>query len=107
MPDGGKSSCRVRAEPSHIPPVPLALAPLQRRPPADPPPAAPPVASFPLSYYRHSSFYTLRTDARAQIRVMCSTAGLVELRFSTRAPCWCVAGGKAEGVAALASTAVL
>jgi hypothetical protein len=73
--------------------VPLALAPLQRRPPADPPPAAPPqtaryrpdaftvywplsrlaslaeaaglpVASFPLSYYRHCSFYTLRTDAR-------------------------------------------
>ena len=58
-----------------------------------------PVASFPLSYYRTCSFYTLRTDARdrfgtplerrftrAQIRAMCSAAGLVDLRFSPRAP---------------------
>ena len=54
---------------------------------------------------RHCSFYTLRTDARdrfgtplerrfsrAQIRAMCSAAGLVDLRFSTRAPFWCVVG---------------
>ncbi len=67
-----------------------------------------PVASFPLSYYRHCSFYTLRTDARdrfgtpleqrfnrAQIRTMCTAAGLVDLRFSTRAPFWCVVGVKA------------
>jgi SAM-dependent methyltransferase len=66
-----------------------------------------PVASFPLSYYRNCSFYTMRTDARdrfgtpleqrfsrAQIRQMCSTAGLVDLRFSPRAPFWCVLGFK-------------
>ena len=63
------------------------------------------MASFPLSYYRHCSLYTLRTDARdrfgtpleqrfsrAQIRAMCSAAGLVDLRFSARAPYWCVVG---------------
>jgi hypothetical protein len=67
-----------------------------------------PVGSFPLSYYRHCSSYTLRTDARdrfgtpleqrfsrAQIRAMCSAAGLVDLCFSTRAPYWCVVGVKA------------
>jgi hypothetical protein len=50
------------------------------------------VASFPLSYYRHCSLYTLRTDARdrfgtlleqrfsrAQIPAMCIAAGLVNL----------------------------
>ena len=69
-----------------------------------------PVASFPLSYYRHCSLYTLRTDARdrfgtpleqrfsrAQIRQMCTAAGLVDLRFSPRAPYWCVVGFKATG----------
>jgi SAM-dependent methyltransferase len=68
-----------------------------------------PVGSFPLSYYRSCSFYTMRTDARdrfgtpleqrftrAQIRQMCSAAGLVNLRFSQRAPFWCVVGLKAE-----------
>ncbi|WP_341885408.1 class I SAM-dependent methyltransferase [Synechococcus sp. UW140] len=68
-----------------------------------------PVASFPLSYYRHCSFYTMRTDARdrfgtpleqrfsrAQIRAMCTAAGLVDLRFSPRPPYWCVVGVKAE-----------
>jgi len=67
-----------------------------------------PVASLPLSYYRHCSFYTMRTDARdrfgtpleqrfnrAQISAMCSAAGLVDLRFSPRAPYWCVVGFKA------------
>ena len=66
-----------------------------------------PVASLPLSYYRHWSFYTMRTDARdrfgtaleqrfscAQIRAMCSAAGLVDLRFSPRAPYWCLLGFK-------------
>jgi len=66
-----------------------------------------PVGSFPLSYYRHCSLYTLRTDARnrfgtplelrfsrAQIRAMCSGAGLVDLRFSSGAPYWCVVGNK-------------
>ena len=68
-----------------------------------------PVGAFPLSYYRHCSFYTMRTDARdrfgtpleqrftrAQIRAMCTAAGLVDLRFSPRAPFWCVVGFKAE-----------
>ena len=68
-----------------------------------------PVASLPLSYYRRCSFYTMRTDARdrfgtpleqrfsrAQIREMCSAAGLVDLRFSQRAPYWCVVGFKAR-----------
>jgi SAM-dependent methyltransferase len=67
-----------------------------------------PVGSFPLSYYRSCSFYTMRTDARdrfgtpleqrftrAQIHEMCTAAGLVDLRFSTRAPYWCVVGLKA------------
>jgi len=79
-----------------------------------------PVASLPLSYYRRCSFYTLRTDARdrfgtpleqrfsrAEIRQMCSAAGLVDLRFSPGAPYWCVVGVKAEGAAAPASTGVL
>jgi SAM-dependent methyltransferase len=68
-----------------------------------------PVGSLPFSYYRHCSFYTLRTDARdrfatpleqrfsrSQIREMCSTAGLINLRFSPRAPYWCVVGFKAD-----------
>jgi len=68
-----------------------------------------PVASFPLSYYRDCTLYTLRTDARdrfgtpleqrfsrAQIRQMCTAAGLVDLQFSPRAPYWCVVGFKAD-----------
>ena len=68
-----------------------------------------PVGAFPLSYYRRCSLYTMRTDARdrfgtpleqrftrAQIRQMCTAAGLVDLRFSSRAPYWCVVGFKAE-----------
>jgi SAM-dependent methyltransferase len=65
------------------------------------------VDCFPLSYYRHTSLYTMRTDARdrfgtplehrftcQQIRLMCSAAGLVDLRFSPSAPFWCVVGFK-------------
>ena len=50
------------------------------------------MASFPLSYYRHYNFYIMRTDAhdrfgtpleqrfsRAQLRAMCTAAGLVNL----------------------------
>ena len=68
-----------------------------------------PVGALPLSYYRRRSFYTMRTDARdrfgipleqrfsrAQIRQMCTAAGLVDLHFSPRAPYWCVVGFKAE-----------
>jgi len=67
------------------------------------------VSSYPLSYYRRSSFYTMRTDARdrfgtpleqrfsrSQILVMCKDAGLVNLRFSPNPPYWCVVGFKAE-----------
>jgi hypothetical protein len=32
---------------------------------------------------------------RAQIRDMCTAAGLVDLRFSPQAPFWCVVGFKA------------
>jgi len=68
-----------------------------------------PVTSFPLSFYRRCNLYTMRTDARDrfgtplehrftrdQIRQMCTAAGLVDLRFSARAPFWCVLGFKAE-----------
>jgi len=64
---------------------------------------------FPLSYYRGWRSHTLRTDARdrfgtpleqrftrAQIRQMCTAAGLVDLRFSSREPCRCVVEFKAE-----------
>jgi SAM-dependent methyltransferase len=67
-----------------------------------------PVSAFPLSYYRNCSFYTMRTDSRDrfgtpleqrftrhQIQSMCNAAGLVDLRFSSRAPYWCVVGFKA------------
>lgn len=66
------------------------------------------MGAFLLSYNRHCSFYTMRTYARdrfgtpleqcftrAQIRAMCISAGLVDLRFSPRAPYWCVIGFKA------------
>lgn len=68
-----------------------------------------PVDTFPLSYYRHCSLYTLRTDARdrfgtpleqrfsrAQIRAMCTAAGLADVRFSSSEPYWCVVGFKAD-----------
>jgi SAM-dependent methyltransferase len=63
------------------------------------------VSSIPLSYYRHHSFYTMRTDSRdrfgtpleqrfsrGQIEAMMRGAGLVDIRFSDRAPYWCVVG---------------
>jgi ubiquinone/menaquinone biosynthesis C-methylase UbiE len=66
-----------------------------------------PVANLPLSYYRHHSFYTMRTDARdrlgtpleqrftrEQVAQMMRDAGLDELRFSDRAPYWCAVGIK-------------
>ena len=65
------------------------------------------VSSLPLSYYRNCSYYTMRTDSRdrfgtpleqrftqAQIRQMCTNAGLVNLRFSDHAPFWCLVGFK-------------
>jgi SAM-dependent methyltransferase len=68
------------------------------------------VGNLPLSYYRDHSFYTMRTDARdrfgtpleqrftrQQIEDMMREAGLVDLRFSERAPFWCAVGMKTVG----------
>lgn len=67
------------------------------------------VSNVPLSYYRHHSFYTLRTDARdrfgtpleqrftrTNIATMMAAAGLVGVRFSEAAPFWCAVGIKGE-----------
>ncbi len=61
--------------------------------------------SFPLSYYRHRSYYVLRTDAldrfgtrleqrftRSEIEAMMTDAGLVDIIFSSHAPFWCAVG---------------
>lgn len=68
-----------------------------------------PVAGFPLSYYRHHSFYTMRTDARdrfgtplerrfkrKQIERMMLDAGLEGVRFSETAPFWCAVGSRKD-----------
>lgn len=65
------------------------------------------VANIPLSYYRHRSFYTMRTDARDRfgtplerrftrkvISQMMAAAGLRDIRFSEAAPYWCAVGFK-------------
>lgn len=67
-----------------------------------------PVRSMPLSFYRHHTFYTMRTDSRdrfgtpleqrftrVQIESMMREAGLVDIHFSDLAPFWCVVGTKA------------
>ena len=67
------------------------------------------VSGIPLSFYRHHSFYTMRTDSRDrfgtpleqrftrnQIEDMMREAGLVEIRFSDGAPYWCVVGLRAR-----------
>ena len=66
------------------------------------------VSSFPLAFYRNRSLYTMRTDAldrfgtrvehrftRHQITQMMTEAGLVDIRFSNRAPYWCAVGKRA------------
>jgi SAM-dependent methyltransferase len=66
-----------------------------------------PIEAVPLSYYRHHSFYTMRTDARDrfgtpleqrfsrdQIAGMMAAAGLIDVRFSAAAPYWCAVGIK-------------
>jgi SAM-dependent methyltransferase len=63
------------------------------------------VKNIPLSYYRHTSFYTMRTDARdrfgtpleqrfskSQIQSMMESAGLEKISFSNNAPYWCAIG---------------
>jgi SAM-dependent methyltransferase len=65
------------------------------------------VASIPLSYYRHHSFYTMRTDSRdrfgtplekrftrKEIATMMVAAGLDDVLFSEHAPYWCAVGVK-------------
>lgn len=65
------------------------------------------VSGLPLSYYRHHSWYTMRTDSRdrfgtpleqrfsrEQILNMFAAAGMEEVRFSDRAPYWCAVGIK-------------
>jgi SAM-dependent methyltransferase len=66
-----------------------------------------PIGSMPLSYYRQHNFYTMRTDARdrfgtpleqrytrAEIALMMESAGLMNVRFSEKAPFWCAVGVK-------------
>lgn len=66
-----------------------------------------PIGSVPLSYYRQHNFYTMRTDARdrfgtpleqrytrAEIALMMESAGLMNVRFSEKAPFWCAVGVK-------------
>jgi len=63
------------------------------------------VSNFPLSYYRHRSFYTMRTDAldrfgtrlekrftKDQIFTMMSESGLESINFSDTPPFWCAIG---------------
>jgi ubiquinone/menaquinone biosynthesis C-methylase UbiE len=65
------------------------------------------VSAFPLSFYRHMSFYTIRTDAldrfgtrleqrftANEIREMMEKAGLERITFSDYSPYWCVVGYK-------------
>lgn len=66
-----------------------------------------PIHSIPLSFYRHHSLYTMRTDSRDrfgtplekrfsrdQIEQMMLNAGLTKVRFSENAPYWCAVGFK-------------
>lgn len=64
-------------------------------------------AGIPLEFYRHRSFYVMRTDAydrfctsleqrftRQQIEQMLAEAGFNEIRFSDNAPYWCAVARK-------------
>jgi ubiquinone/menaquinone biosynthesis C-methylase UbiE len=66
-------------------------------------------AAMPLGFYRHLSFYTMRTDAldrfgtaleqrysKAQIHSMMAAAGLQDIVFSDESPYWCAVGHKAH-----------
>lgn len=67
------------------------------------------VRNIPLSYYRHRSYYVMRTDAldrfgtrlerrftSRQIRDMMTHAGLERISFSDSPPYWCAVGFKAS-----------
>ena len=62
-------------------------------------------SSLPLGSYRHTSFYTMRTDAldrfgtrleqrfsRPEVAAMMTASGLTDLRFSEREPYWVAVG---------------
>lgn len=66
-------------------------------------------SKLPLGFYRHLSFYTMRTDAldrfgtrleqrftRSQIEQMMRDSGLNDIRFSDDDPYWCAVGFKAK-----------
>jgi SAM-dependent methyltransferase len=66
-------------------------------------------SSMPLGFYRHLSFYTMRTDAldrfgtrleqrftKEQIEAMMRHAGLLGIKFSDDAPYWCAVGYKGQ-----------
>ena len=66
-----------------------------------------PLNKIPLSYYRNSSFYTMRTDSldrfgtpleqrfrKSKIQDMMHKAGLKDINFSDSAPYWCCVGYK-------------
>jgi SAM-dependent methyltransferase len=67
------------------------------------------VERLPLAFYRHLSFYTMRTDAldrfgtrleqrftRGQIASMMKAAGLDNVQFSQSVPFWCAVGFRRE-----------
>jgi len=67
------------------------------------------VDNLPLAAYRDKSFYTMRTDAldrfgtrleqrftKSEIEQMMRAAGLIDIRFSDKAPFWCAVGLKSE-----------
>jgi SAM-dependent methyltransferase len=66
-------------------------------------------SKLPLGFYRHLSFYTMRTDAldrfgtrleqrfsRSEIEQMMRNSGLNHIRFSDDEPYWCAVGFKAN-----------
>jgi SAM-dependent methyltransferase len=68
-----------------------------------------PVSGIPLSFYRHSSLVTLRTDSRdrfgtpleqrftrSEIEAMMKAAGLEDIRFSPNEPYWCAVGRRSQ-----------
>ena len=68
------------------------------------------VSNFPLSYYRETSFYTMRTDAldrfgtrleqrftRAEIQAMMTRCGLERIEFREGPPFWVAVGTKRRG----------
>lgn len=67
------------------------------------------VSNWPLAWYRHGSFYRMRTDAldrfgtrleqrftKAQIEEMMKNAGLTGIGFSERAPFWVAVGYRGQ-----------